>query len=60
MPAAIQRAVTKDTVCGISTLDGLVAVQETRTQDSSTDFSNEKHVARRFQSCMNFVFRTAR
>ena len=56
MKAAVQRAVTKDTVCGISTLDGLVAVQETRTQESSADFSNEKHVARRLQSCMSLGF----
>ena len=47
-------------VCGISTLAGLVVVQELRTQDSSADFFNKNLVARHLQICMNHVFGFAR
>ena len=54
--AAVMKTVTNATVCGISTLAGLVVVQELRTQDSSADFFNKNPVARHLQICMNRGF----
>ena len=54
--AAVMKTVTNATVCGISTLAGLVVVQELRTQDSSADFFNKNPVARHLQICMNHGF----
>ena len=56
MLAAVMKTVTNATVCGISTLAGLVVVQELRTQDSSVDFFNKNPVARHLQICMNHGF----
>ena len=52
--AAVMKTVTNATVCGISTLAGLVVVQELRTQEiPSADFINKNPVARHLQICMN-------
>ena len=56
LAAAVMKTVTNATVCGISTLAGLVVVQELRTQDSSADFINKNPIVRHLQICMNHGF----